>query len=135
MNAIITYKEIVNFIEQKFRVCPTITGIDEKTVEVSYKPSVLMPAIGVKFHIAAMRKDIVCLTYDCGTAASLLIAGVVAYLDKKIPRGIDVNTTDKRINIYPYNVDELKNVLAHVSLNDVTFDSQSVNVELSMATS
>ena len=48
-----------------------------------------------------MRKDIVCLPYECGMPASLMIAGVVAYLEEKIPSGLEVNTTDKRVNIYP----------------------------------
>jgi hypothetical protein len=43
---------------------------------VSYKPGVFMPPINVKFHIEAMRKDIVCMSYDCGTPASLMIAGL-----------------------------------------------------------
>ena len=76
-----------------------------------------------------------CLTYDCGKAASLLIAGVVAYFDEKIPDGIEVDATGKRINIHPYNISKLKNVLPHVTLGDVTFDHQSVNVSLSIGKS
>lgn len=79
MNAIVTYNEISDFFEKKFKICPKFTTIDEKTFEVSYKPGVFMLAIAIKFHIAAMRKDVVCMSYDCNTAASLMIAGIVAY--------------------------------------------------------
>ena len=101
MNTVITYKEISDFIEKEFKIRPKFTTVYEKAFEVSYKPGVFMPAISVKFHIEAMRKDIICMSYDCGTAASLMIAGVVAYLEKKNPSGIEVNTADKRVNIYP----------------------------------
>lgn len=74
-----------------------------------------MPPISVKFHIEAMRKDIVCLSYECGTPASLMIAGVVAYLEEKIPSDIEVNTTDKRLNIYPQRFKQLEKALEYVA--------------------
>ncbi len=91
-----------------------------------------MPAITVKFHIEAMCKDIVCMSYDCGTAASLMIAGVVAYLEEKIPSGIEVNTTDKRVNIYPQRFKQAEKALEYVALSSIAFEENSVNVGLSM---
>ena len=132
MNAVITYKEISDFIETKFMVRPQFNTIDERTIEVSYRPAVFMPAIGVKFHIEAMRKDFVCLSYDCGTAASLMIAGVVAYLKEKIPSGIEVNTTDMHVNIYPQRFKQLEKVLEYVALSNITFEENSINVALTM---
>ena len=58
MNAVITYKEISDFIEKEFKVRPKFTTVDEKTFEVSYKPVVFMPTISVRFHIEAMRKEL-----------------------------------------------------------------------------
>ena len=132
MNAVITYKEISDFIEKEYKIRPKFTTVDEKTFEVSYKPGVFMPAIAVKFRIVAMRKDVVCISYDCGTASSLMIAGVVAYLEEKIPSGIEVNTTDKRVNIYPQSVKQLQKALGYVALSNIVFEENSVNVALSM---
>ncbi len=132
MNAVITYKEISDFIEQEFKIRPTFSAADEKTVEVSYKLSTFLPEIAVKFHIEAMRKDVVCMSYDCGTAASLMIAGVVAYLEEKIPDGLDVNTTDKRVNIYPQRFKQLEKVLEYVALSDIAFEEDAVRIALSV---
>lgn len=132
MNAVITYKEISDFIEKKFKIHPKFTTIDDKTFEVSYKPGVFMPAISVKFHIEAMRKDIVCLSYECGMPASLMIAGVVAYLEEKIPCGIEVNTTDKCINIYPQLFKQVEKALEYVTLSNIVFEENAVNIELSL---
>ena len=132
MNAVITYKEISDFIEKKFKIRPKFTTIDDKTFEVSYKPGVFMPAISVKFHIEAMRKDIVCLSYECGMPASLMIAGVVAYLEEKIPSGIEVNTTDKCINIYPQLFKQVEKALEYVTLSNIVFKENAVNIELSL---
>ena len=132
MNALITYKEISDFIEKEFKIRPKFTTVDERTLEVSYKPGVFMPTISVKFHIEAMRKDIVCMSYDCGTPASLMIAGVVAYLEEKIPIGIEVNTTDKRVYIYPQRFKQLEKALEYVALSNITFEENSANIGLSM---
>ena len=132
MNAVITYREISDFIEKECKIRPKFTTVDEKTFEVSYKPSVFMPAITVKFHIEAMRKDIVCMSYECGTPASLMIAGIVAYLEEKIPSGIEVNTSDKRVNIYPQRFKQIEKAVEYVSLSDITFEENSVNVALTM---
>ena len=132
MNAVITYKEISDFIEKKFKICPKFSAIDDKTVEVSYKPGVFMPTISVKFHIEAIHKDIVCLSYECGTPASLMIAGVAAYLEEKIPSGIEVNTTDKRVNIYPQRFKQIEKALEYVTLSNITFEENSANVALTM---
>ena len=132
MNAVITYKEISDFIEKEFKIRPKFTTVDDKTFEVSYNPGVFMPTISVRFHIEAMRKDIVCLSYDCGTPASLMIASVVAYLEEKIPSGIEVNTTDNRVNIYPQRFKQIEKALEYVALSDITFEENSMNIAISI---
>ena len=75
MNVQITYKEISEMIAGKFKVTPVIKAVDAKTVEVSYKPTGFFPNVCVRFHIEAMRRDIVCMTYDCAPATALIIGG------------------------------------------------------------
>lgn len=132
MDIIVFYNEISNFIGKKFKICPRLTTVDEKTFEVSYRPGMFMPTVSVKFHIDAMRKDIVCMSYDCGKPASLMIAGIVAYLEEKIPSGIEVNTADKRINVYPLRFERLENVCEHVSLTNIAFQENSIKIELTV---
>lgn len=132
MNAVITFKEVSDFIEKEFKIRPKFTTINEKTVEVSYKPGVFMPAISVNVKIEAMRQDIVCMSYECGTAASLMIAGIVAYLEETIPSGIEVSTTDKRVNIYPQRFKQAEKVLEYVALSNLTFEVNAINIGFSM---
>ena len=132
MNAIITYKEISDFIEKKFKIRPTFTTVDEKTFEVSYKPGVFTPLIAIKFRVEAVSKDILCMSYECNTPASLMIAGAVAYLEEKIPSGIEVNTTDKRVNIYLQRFKQMEKVLEYVALSEILLGDDSVSVALSI---
>ena len=132
MDITISYNEISCFIGKKFKICPKFTTVDEMTLEVSYKRRMFMPNISVKFHIDAMRKDILCMSYDCGKPASLMIAGIVAYLEEKIPSGIEVNTADKCINVYPLRFERLENVCEHVSLTNIAFQENSIKIELTV---
>ena len=132
MNLTITYNELSDLINDMTGIRTRFTAVDEKRFEVSYKPGVFMLTISVKFHIEEMRKDIVCLSYECGTPASLMITGVVTYLEEKIPSGIKVNTTDKRVNIYPQRFKQIEKALEYMALSNITFEENSANIELTI---
>ena len=129
MNAIITYKEISDFIEREYKIRLDFTALDAKTIEISYKAGFL-PSIGIKFHIGAVRKDIVCISYDC--SFSMIISGIISHLEAKIPNGINVDTDKKRIDIYTQRLEQLEKVLKYVELSDITFGGDSVNLKLAM---
>ena len=130
MNVIITYKEISDFIEQKFKIRPTFSSVSKNILNVSYKPMAFMPSIDIKFVIDEISDDSVSISYDCGAAAALMIAGVVTYLKENIPNGIDVNTTDRKVKIYPQQIEQVEKALEYVALSDITFDENSINIAL-----
>ena len=130
MNVQITYKEISELIAGKYNVSPVFKTVDAKTVEVSYKPAGLFPNICVRLHIEAMRRDIVCMTYDCAPATALIIGGIVAHLEKAVPSGLEINTTDKRVNVYLQRFEQIEKALEHVSLSNITFEEDAMNVAL-----
>ena len=130
MNVQITYKEIGDLIAGKYNVSPVFKTVDAKTVEVSYKPAGFFPNICVRFHIEAMRRDIVCMTYDCAPATALIIGGIVAHLEKAVPSGLEINTTDKRVNVYLQRFEQIEEALEHVSLSNITFEEDAMNVAL-----
>ena len=130
MNCVITYKEISDFIEQKFKIRPLFSSIDRRTLNVSYKPMAFMPSIDIKFVIDEISDDSVSISYNCGAAAALMIAGVVTYLNENIPNGMDVNTTDRKVKIYPQQIEQVEKALEYVALSDITFDENSINIAL-----
>lgn len=130
MNVLITYKEISDFIEQKFKIRPLFSSINRRTLNVSYKPMAFMPSIDIKFVIDEISGDSVSISYDCGAAAALMIAGVVTYLNENIPNGVDVNTTDRKVKIYPQQIEQVEKALEYVAFSDITFDENSINIAL-----
>lgn len=109
-----------------------LNTVDSQTVEISYKPNVLIPAIVIKLRVDQVSDDVVHLSYDCGKKASFVITGAVAYLEQKMPKGIEVNTTDKCITVYPQHIKELEKALEYVALNEVRFENNSINIALMM---
>ena len=130
MNVLIIYKEISDFIEQKFKIRPLFSSIDRRTLNVSYKPMAFMPSIDIKFVIDEISDDSVSISYNCGAAAALMIAGVVTYLNENIPNGVDVNTTNRKVKIYPQQIEQVEKALEYVALSDITFDENSINIAL-----
>lgn len=128
----ITYNELSELVYNKFNVRPIFITIDEKTFEVGYKPSVFIPNVCIQFHIEMINKDNVCLSYECSVPTSLMIASIVAYIKETIPSGVEVNTINKYINIYPQRFKQIEKTLEFVTLSNITFVEDKVNVELKM---
>jgi hypothetical protein len=61
-----------------------------------------------------------------------MIAGIVAYLEDRIPSGIEVNATDKRINIYPKRFKQIEKTLEYIALSNISFEENSINIALSV---
>ncbi|MBR5237701.1 MAG: hypothetical protein IKV26_03210 [Paludibacteraceae bacterium] len=128
MKAIITYNEILDFVENKFRVRPTLSRIDLRNLEVSYRPMALMPAITIRLCVESVSQDEVVLSYMCNPAVEMMVGGVVTYFKQMIPDGVDVNTTTRKVNIYPQRIEQLNKALNYVVLSDIVFEEDSVNV-------
>lgn len=132
MNVAIAYKELSDGIEKKFNLRPEFSYVDEKTFEVSYKASAFLPALSVRFHLETVQKEVLCLSYDCGKAAMLMISGAISYLEKQLPKGIEVNTVDQRITIYPKQFKPMEKALEYVTLTHIAFENEAVRVGLAM---
>ncbi len=42
----VSFKEILDFVQRKFKVSPVMKSVGAKCVEISYKPSPFLPEIG-----------------------------------------------------------------------------------------
>ena len=96
MNIKVHYEEVANYVEKHYMIRPQLKRIDDKTLEVSCQMGLFIPPMVLQIHIEAMRKDVVCLSYECGTGMAMLIAGAVEHLDNKLPHGIEIKPEDKR---------------------------------------
>ena len=128
-----TFKEIHDIINKEFNLRLHLNYIDDKSVELSYRPSAILPAISLKLHIDAMRSDVVCLSYECENATAMLIAGAMAYMGDKLPEGVEVKTDDKRIIIYPHRIEKLEGLLEVMTLSDICFGEKEVNIAVTLS--
>ena len=116
MNVKLSFEEIANYVANHYVVRPELKCVDDKSLEVSYSPNRFIPPMSVCVRVEGFRKDVVCLSYECGRGMSLLIAGAVKHLESKLPQGVDINTDEKRVNIFLERVEEIKRVLEYVQL-------------------
>ena len=57
-------------------------------------------------------------------------SAAVTYLNENIPNGVDVNTTNRKVKIYPQQIEQVEKALEYVALSDITFDENSINIAL-----
>ena len=128
MTVELSYEEIINYVERNFFIRPQLVYIDGRTVDIEYKPSKFLPAMSIRVCIDGCRQDVVCLSYDCSAPMAMIISGAVGNLGNKIPQGIDVNTTDKRVVIYLEQVEVLEKPLSYVELETISLFDDHIDI-------
>ena len=132
MNISISYSEILNFVEKKFKVRPLLQKKTASALTISYKPTALLPAMSVDIAVDGIDDDVVMLSYDCSKAISLVVSGVVTYLEEKMPVAVDVDTAARTIKLNLGKIDKLKAVLEYMALTDIAFAENEVVAKIQL---
>lgn len=132
MNISISYSEILNFVEKKFKVRPLLQKKTASVLTIGYKPTALLPAMSVDIAVDGIDDDVVMLSYDCSKAISLVVSGVVTYLEEKMPVAVDVDTAARTIKLNLGKIDKLKAVLEYMALTDIAFAENEVVAKIQL---
>ena len=132
MNIKVHYEEVANYVEKHYMIRPQLKRIDDKTLEVSCRMGRFVPPMALQIHIEAMRKDVVCLSYECGAGLAMLIAGAVECLGNKLPHGIEIKPEDKRINLFPDHVKEIRQIMEYAQLDGIQIHEDGLEILVSL---
>ena len=130
MNVSVDYSEISDWINRKFSVTISFKRVDKNTFETSYKPGNFIPTVHVNFKVENLKKDIICISYDCSILVSLFIFGAINHLQNKIPKGIEIKSDERLINIYPKQIDRMQKLMEQVFVSDISFNEKNVDLFL-----
>lgn len=122
------YEEIIDYVEQNFLIRPQLMYVDERTIDIKYKPNRFLPAMSIQVHIDSCRKDVVCLSYECSVPMSMIISGAIGHLGNKIPQGFEINTPNKRVVLYLDQIDILDKPLSYVELETISLHDNHVGI-------
>lgn len=130
----ITYAELLLLLQHKKGVntdAINVCGVESNTLHINYKISSLFPTtIEMDIQLCSFENNFLQFFYNCSIATSLVVKGVVSSLQSKIPYGVKVDTTNHRIMVDLLTLDVSKGVFHHLYLCNLTFQSNSLLVEL-----
>lgn len=127
MNLQLTYSEILGYVKSKFHVALTVEVVDNKTLHITYKMNVFVPAINVDLLVDSVSKETLALSYDCSSIVNGLLKGVVGFIEQKIPkRQVEILSDEKRVLIHLDAFEELTKVLTVVEPTAVTFNNDAI---------
>lgn len=132
MNIKVHYEELANYVEKHYTVRPQLKRIDDKALEISFRLGRLIPPMMFQLHIEAMRKDVVCMSYECGAGMAMLIAGIVEHLDNKLPHGIEIKANVKRINFFPDHMKEIRRLMEYTQLDGIHVHEDGLELVVSL---
>ena len=132
MKAKVFYEEISAYVKNHYKVSPELKRIDDKTIEAAYKPAKFLPAISIQIKVEEVKDDVLCIAYESGAAASLVIEKAIDKVQSKIPHGIEMNAQDKRITLYLSQIEKTKKIMEHIKLENVYFNEDSLELAIGL---
>ena len=128
----ITYNELLRFLGNHTNIDTSrlqIVRMSSRTLAISYDISVWVPTVTISISVDKVTEHHLYLSYDCSAAASMIISGVVSFLQSKIPAGVKVDTTSKKVYVYLDVINGLEKALQYVTPTDIRFDADAINVK------
>ena len=135
MEVQISYNELLRFLRNHANVDVSRLQIIRKssrTLAISYDISDWVPTVTISVSVDKVTERHLYLSYDCSAAASMIISGVVSFLESKIPAGVKVDTASKKVYIYLDVINGLDTVLQYVMPKDIQFDEDVIHVKGSL---
>lgn len=134
MNVQLTYNEIMNYVKSQFHVEPIVESVDSKTLRITYKMNMFVPAVSVDLHVDSISNGTVVLSYKCSDIANGLLGSVIGLVEQKIPRHkIEILTDTRQIKIHLNAFEELDRVLSIVEPTGITFNNDVVVLDMTLA--
>ena len=131
----ITFSELLRFLGKHTNIDTSrlqIVPMSSRTLAISYDISVWVPTVTISVSVDEVTGHHLYLSYDCSAAASMIISGVVSFLESKIPAGVKVDTASKKVYIYLDVINGLDTVLQYVMPKDIQFDEDVIHVKGSL---
>ncbi|MBR5893565.1 MAG: hypothetical protein IKZ37_08025 [Bacteroidaceae bacterium] len=123
----VSFDEIVSYIRDSYKVPLTIERKSDRELSVKYKQFLVVDIV-VNITVEEVSNDVVSLTYDCGSAMSLIVSGVVELLHSKLPDAVVVDANSKSITVYPKKIKGAEGVLQYLRFSDIIFDDNAIKV-------
>lgn len=127
----ITYNELLRFLGNHTNIDTSrlqIVRMSSRTLAISYDISAWVPTVTISVSVDKVTDHHLYLSYDCSAAASMIISGVVSFLQSKIPAGVKVDTTSKKVYVYLDVINGLEKVLQYVTPTDIQFETNMIYV-------
>ena len=135
MEVQISYNELLRFLRNHANVDVSRLQIIRKssrTLAISYDISDWVPTVTISVSVDKVTEHHLYLSYDCSAAASMIISGVVSFLQSKRPAGVKVDTSAKKVYVYLDVINGLEKALQYVTLTDIRFDADAISVKGSL---
>lgn len=131
MNLELTYNEIQNYVKSKLHVEPIVESVDSKTLRITYKMNMFVPAVSVDLHVDSISNGTVVLSYRCSDIVNGLLKGIIGFVEDKIPsHQVGIFTDTKRVLVHLDAFEKLDKVLAVVEPTDISFNDKSAELKL-----
>lgn len=119
----ITYKELIDFVEENYKVKISIEKIDSKSIKLSGKLAVLIPAVNVKLRLDDSDVNSIFIYYE-SPAIAIVFKFIESIYSCNIADLVKIDSSNKRF-IFDKHVETEK---VSLDISNIEFDDSSVKI-------
>ena len=136
MEIIAPYKEICDYVAERFNQSINLAYESEKEVKVSYIKHVIFKdmSVSVRIGIEEVKADSVLLSYDVAFCIDSIISGVISFIAKKFPElSAGIHPEDNhRIRINLSEIEKARPVVENIELRSITPQDRGLRIEFGL---
>lgn len=131
-----TYQQLNEYLVAKTKQPISLSFVNEKEVEISYKKKLFIKEINIriKIKIEQVQPSEVELSYEAPVGFEMLIDGALSFITSKMPELADaIHVEEKhRIGIELEKIKKMEAIVKNVSLQDISFSPSDIRIEFSL---
>ncbi len=144
MNLTVFYSEIQDYVREHCHIPMakpdiTLSHLDDSSLNVKLAlDHFLSPSVDIKVHVESCSDDEVLLSYDypripiVGNIIDGLIAKFIEWLERWIPKGVDVYPNEKKIHLHLSKIEGVDKAMDYLKLESVIFQTNDINISLGL---
>ena len=134
MQVYVTYKEILDFVKEKYNKDLSIERVDDKQLCITYQKELFIGSIKADALLAVNKVSSKSIEMSYSFPNAILgnvFDLAIKFIQDKLPENqIEIDKDNKTINVHPNKIERLKKVLTYIEPTDMSFTDNRIAVDL-----
>ena len=134
MQVYVTYKEILDFVKEKYNKDLSIKRVDDKQLCITYQKELFIGSIKADALLAVNKvsSQSIEMSYSFPNAILGNVFDLaIKFIQDKLPENqIEIDTDNKTIKVHLNKIEKLEKALTYIEPTDISFTEDSIIIDM-----